>query len=495
MTGGEGTLTGRIIGAHHVGELIGTGPLAEVYQARHPGLPQPVALKVFVSAVAADSLYVETMREIVGRSRHLEADDVLPVYDIGRDGEFLFLSMPLMRESLRDVVRSAAPLPLHRAVPLLRQIAYGLSVAHAAGIIHLDLKPENVLLDADGQAYISDFGIGRDLTPESIERRSLTTLASLIGTPAYMAPEQLRGHPTDQRADVYALGVIFYEMLTGVTPFSGNTIYEVAAQVLTRRIPPPSQHVAGIAPLVERAVLRALTRDPAERWPTVQRFMVGLNAALPARPDLSDGLNVVPGGPAQVHARPVTPPHLLMATEGTAQGEAGADGIADEAVRDNASTRKAPDRANSANSANSPDLFGNSGTVVVPDLRLFHVDPLPPQSKRGWHMRLLLLGIALALVGILILGGALLANAAQPTHNKSGAGTSTPLATMTPAQGNSETLTMPYPAAKRAATGAPSPTPPHARGDRDANANANASRHGNVSVSAHAYALFHVVRP
>src|SRR6185312_3673478 len=259
---------------------------------------------------------------------------------------------------------------------------------------------------------LSDFGVGRDLSPESVERRSLGTLSSLIGTPAYMAPEQLRGQPADQRADVYALGVIFYEMLTGAPPYSGNTIYDVAAKALTTPIPPPSQQAAGINPLLERAILRALARDPAERWPTVQRFIVGLNATLPVRPDAPH----IPG--RSFTTMPLTP-HML--------GEY-APLIGDEVAIDEVSTEKFPVQSEAAAADESAGSTEGSGALPTPDLRLFRVRSRSDSANGRRSLALLLLCAALLLLGIVGIGGALLANAAQ-----SGVATPTrPPATLAP---------------------------------------------------------------
>jgi serine/threonine protein kinase len=433
MAGGEGALAGRIVGTYQVGELIGAGSLAEVYHAQHPGLPWPVALKVFSPGVAANTLYMATMRDIAMRASLLNAGHILPVHSFEQADNLLYLSMPLLHESLRSVLLRANILPLYRAVPLLRHIAYGLAAAHAAGIIHRDLKPENVLLDHEGRAFVSDFGIGRDLPPEGVERRSLTTLASLIGAPAYMAPEQLRGLPTDQRTDVYALGVIFYEMLTGTTPYSGATIYEVAAQALTRPIPPPSQHGAGITPPLEQAMLRALARDPAERWPTVQRFIVGVNAALPIQPDAPTGPDAMPERVARGFATmPISPATAATALPTNLFAR---EGAADDDEREQ-----------------------RSGAPVVPDLRLFRVDPLPPLPTRKGSSGLFLAALALLALGVLGMGGALLVNAAQSPHNTVATPTSPP-ATLAPTQPHIGPLVTAIPTATLPP--APKPTATH----------------------------------
>jgi serine/threonine-protein kinase len=272
-----------------------------------------------------------------------------------------------------------------------------------------------------------------------VERRSLGTLSSLIGTPAYMAPEQLRGQPADQRADVYALGVIVYEMLTGAPPYNGNTIYDVAAKALTTPIPPPSQLVAGINPLFERAILRALARDPTERWPTVQRFIVGLNTALPVRPDASH----IPG--RTFTTMPLTP-HML--------GEF-APVIGDEVAIEEVSTEKFPAQSGAAPADKSVGSAGSSGALPTPDLRLFRVRSRADSPNGRRSFALLLLCAALLLLGIVGIGGALLANAAQsgvamPTH---------PPATLVPTHPIIGPLNTPFPTATPKPTAAPRPKP------------------------------------
>jgi serine/threonine-protein kinase len=224
-----------------------------------------------------------------------------------------------------------------------------------------------------------------------------------------MAPEQLRGLPTDQRSDVYALGVILYEMLTGSPPFSGATIYEVATQALTTPVPPLAQRGAGMPPLLERAIMRALARDPTARWPTAQRFIVGIDAALPAplaqpvQPDTSDAGDGAPSQPAR--------PQMTVPLP--------AIGV-DAELSDTSSD--APAVADEVGDATLADLsLGGTSTGVMRDLRLFRVDPLPPLPARKRPTSLLLLGVVFLLLGALAAGGALLAHAAQTSQGNPGA--------------------------------------------------------------------------
>jgi serine/threonine protein kinase len=439
MAEGEGALKGKIIGGYQVGDLIGVGPLAEVYSAWHPGLAQTVALKVFSSAVAAKPAYAQRLRETATHAARLDARHILPLYGFAQDGDALYLAMPLMPQSLRALLRRSHQLPLTQAAPLLRRIGHGLAAAHAGGILHRDLKPENVLLDTQGNLFVSDFGIGYDLPPDSAERDALGLLASLIGTPAYMAPEQLHGQPTDQRTDVYALGVIYYEMLSGSPPFRGNTIYEVAAQALTRRVPSLSKQIA-ISPLVDKALLRALARDPAERWPTVQRFLVGLDAVLPATldepaapGDVADSAADVtsasaPERPQEPRRRAFTTTPLPAVTPDTP------DVPPRNAESHGAATTRLPIDELADETPAEDEPASNSGMLPTPDLRLFRVDPLPPISMQRRPTMLLLAAVALLMLAVLVSGGVLLANAAQSAQPKAGGVPTSPPATLAPTQ-------------------------------------------------------------
>jgi serine/threonine protein kinase len=276
-----GALIGQWLGDYQLQGVLGVGGMAEVYQARDAVLDREVAVKVLPLALAADPSYVERFRNEAHAVGALNHPNIVPIHHFGEQGPYLYLVMPLMKESLRDRLQRSVPLPVEEAVQIAVQVLSGLGAAHAHGVVHRDVKPENILLDENGVAKLTDFGIARRIT---IRRASGgPTLAGTglpVGTPHYMAPEQLRGEDLDQRADIYALGSVLYEMLTGLPPHIADTPYEVASLVLTAPIAPPSQRNPAIWPELEQALLRSLNRKPDERYATATSFAEALQDAL-----------------------------------------------------------------------------------------------------------------------------------------------------------------------------------------------------------------------
>jgi serine/threonine protein kinase len=279
ITGGG--LTGQWLGDYQLQGVLGVGGMAEVYQARDAVINREVAVKVLPLALAADPSYVERFRNEAQAVGALNHPNIVPVHSFGEQGPLLYLVMPLMKESLRDRLLRSAPLPVEDSVQIAVQILSGLGAAHAQGVVHRDVKPENILLDDNGVAKLTDFGIARRIT---IQRASGgPTLAGTglpVGTPQYMAPEQLRGEDLDQRADIYALGSVLYEMLTGLPPHIADTPYEVASLVLTANVAPPSERNPEIWPELEQVMLRALNRKPASRYANATSFAEALQDAL-----------------------------------------------------------------------------------------------------------------------------------------------------------------------------------------------------------------------
>lgn len=250
----------------------GRGGMGVVYQARDRETGEVVAVKVLRPDIAADRVSAERFVNEVRLSRRITHRHVCRVYDFSRAGSTAFLTMEFVEgESLRGLVERLGAVPPGKGVRIARQICAGLAEAHSQGIVHRDLKPENVMLDRSGNVRIMDFGIARLLETDA------TATVGIMGTPAYMAPEQAEGREIDARTDIYALGLILYELFTGRPAFSGDTPVAIALKQI--RETPPSRRtvVAGIPPALEQIVMRCLEKDPRRasrrpkrsmpRWP------------------------------------------------------------------------------------------------------------------------------------------------------------------------------------------------------------------------------------
>lgn len=287
---GGGELQGQQLGVFVLQSLLGSGGMAEVYRALDPRLNRLVAVKVLPPILAADPNYVARFRTEARRVAALNHPHIVPVYHYGEEvikrQRLLYQVMPILRESLRDRLDREGTLPLAVAGRIVVEIASALEAAHEMGLVHRDVKPENILLDQKGKAMLTDFGIAREAMflrrPGVMQTLAATGLP--VGTPEYMAPEQLRNGPVDQRADVYGLGTVLYELLTGVVPHEAETPYEVAALVLTAPLIPPSKHNPNISRKLEATVMRALARQPEDRFLDARSFAEALAAAI-AEPD------------------------------------------------------------------------------------------------------------------------------------------------------------------------------------------------------------------
>ncbi len=290
---GHGELVGQRLGRYQLDELLGAGGMAEVYRAhdvvrrtnRSPA--PPVAVKVLPENLAQDEGYVRRFREEVARVRKLGSrSNIVQVLDAGEDHGLLYLVMPLFKESLRDRMSRYGKPPIAVAVRIARQIADALDTAHQRNIVHRDVKPENILLDEHGDAYLTDFGIARDLTPR--QGGTLYTLSASglpVGTPEYMPPEQLLARHIDQRTDIYALGVVLYELLTEQVPFGAENPYQVAAKVVEEDLTPPRELNPAVPAALNDAVVWALQRNPADRYSDMREFDKALEQALRLPPN------------------------------------------------------------------------------------------------------------------------------------------------------------------------------------------------------------------
>ena len=244
--------------------MLGMGGMGVVYRATDLDLGIPVAIKVLRPEIAARPDAFERFRNELLLARQVSSPHVLRIHDIARDGARWLISMDLVEgKPLDRLLDERGPLPVDEALAIARQVALGLGAAHAQGVVHRDLKPSNVLVDAEGRAWVGDFGIARSLGGSG----GLTHTGQVVGTPDYLSPEQARAEPVDARSDLYTLGLVLYELLSGRLPFSGGTPAEAISQRMVARPPPIRQLRADVPAWVERLLDRLLQSRPSRRLP------------------------------------------------------------------------------------------------------------------------------------------------------------------------------------------------------------------------------------
>lgn len=256
-------LVGTLLdGRYRVDARIATGGMSTVYRGLDVRLDRPVALKVMDSRYAGDQQFLTRFQREARAIARLKDPGLVAIYDQGRDAAHPFLVMELVEGgTLRELLAERGPMPPHAAAAVLRPVLSGLGVAHRAGLVHRDIKPENVLIADDGEVKLVDFGLVR-----AIAEAGITSTSVILGTAGYLSPEQVAGAPTGPRSDVYATGILAFELLTGTTPFSGDSALAVAHQRLDHDVPPPSSVIAGVPEQFDAFIARATARNPADRF-------------------------------------------------------------------------------------------------------------------------------------------------------------------------------------------------------------------------------------
>lgn len=278
-------LLGSTLGGFRLSSLLGAGGMAEVYRGYDLQLQRDVAVKVLLRHVARDPRYVARFRNEAQRVAALRHPNIVPIFHFGEERGLLYLVMPMLKESLRDRMTREGTLDPVETIFLTIEVAMALDTAHSQGLVHRDVKPENILLNDEGRPLLSDFGIAREVEVlrDPTAARTLATSGMPIGTPAYMAPELLRGTAADHRVDVYGLGAVLYEMLAGRLPHEGVTAFDVAARALTEAPLPPTHYNPAIWPELEEVVLGAIASDPDQRYPDMSSLVEALRRAELAR--------------------------------------------------------------------------------------------------------------------------------------------------------------------------------------------------------------------
>lgn len=257
-------LVGQVIdGRYQVHARLARGGMATVYEATDLRLDRVVALKVMHQHLAEDPEFVSRFQREARAAARLSHPCVVGVFDQGRTGNFIYLAMELVPgRTLRDILHEFGPLAPEQALVILEPVLEGLAAAHQAGFVHRDIKPENVLISDDGRVKVADFGLARALSTT----RSKATQGMIIGTVAYLSPEQVEKGDADGRSDVYAAGILLYEMVTGDVPHAGESPLAVAYQHVHADVPAPSSVGPGIPAEIDALVVRATRRDPGLRY-------------------------------------------------------------------------------------------------------------------------------------------------------------------------------------------------------------------------------------
>jgi serine/threonine protein kinase len=290
-----------IAGRYELLDVLGRGGMGAVYRARDQLLERIVAVKVLPAEYADDPLLVERFEREARAAARLNHPNIVAVFDTGRDGTVRYIVMECVPgQSLAQLLNARGALPVAQAVGIAAQVADALGVAHAAGIIHRDIKPGNVMVEPSGQCKVLDFGIAR-LAADA----ALTQTASLLGSAPYMPPEMSLGRTADARSDIYSLGCVLYEMLTDRPPFRGDVAAAIINQHVNLPPTPPSELNTSVPAGLDALVLRMLAKDPADRPQSGAETAAALRALLRDQPTAATIAAVPPVAPAP--APPVVP--------------------------------------------------------------------------------------------------------------------------------------------------------------------------------------------
>ncbi len=262
-----------LVGRYELVERVGEGGMAVVYKAKDRLLNRFVAVKILRPEFARDDQFVDSFRKESQAAAGLQHPNIVSVYDVGREGDIQFIVMEFIDGmTLSDVIHKTGPMDYKEVVRISKQVASALNVAHQNNIIHRDIKPHNIMMTREGNVKLGDFGIAKAISEATM------TETKVIGSVHYFSPEQARGAYVDERSDIYSLGIIMYEMLTGKVPFDGENPVQVALMHINDDIVPPSQVVPGVPPALEKIVMKATDKFQTNRYRNAEELFADLDS-------------------------------------------------------------------------------------------------------------------------------------------------------------------------------------------------------------------------
>jgi serine/threonine-protein kinase len=264
MTQAQRTLNNR----YELQAKIGDGGMAVVYRALDTQLNRTVAVKILRDTYASDPAFLQRFKREAQSAASLAHPNIVNVYDVGQDGDLNYIVMEYIEGvNLKDMINKEAPLPTQQALEITAQICDAIGYAHSRGLIHRDIKPQNILIDRSGRVKVTDFGIAKSQGDMTLTQTGIT-----LGTVHYFSPEQAKGQPATPQSDIYSIGVVLYELLTGRIPFESDSPVALAIKHIEETPPPPRRYNPNIPPELEQLVLRALSKNPAQRYPSAAAF-------------------------------------------------------------------------------------------------------------------------------------------------------------------------------------------------------------------------------
>lgn len=264
-----------LAGRYELIEKIGDGGMAIVYKAKDRLLKRFIAVKILKPEFVQDIKFVENFRKESHAAASLSHPNIVSIYDVGQEGKINYIVMELVTgKTLNDLIKEEAPMDYRKAADIAKQIAAGLSAAHKKGIVHRDVKPHNILMTEDGIAKITDFGIAKAVTNTTIVDSGKD---NVMGSVHYFSPEQAKGANVDEKSDIYSLGMVLYEMLTGRVPFDGDNPVTIALMQINEPVTPPSVFNHNVPPGLERIVMKAVEKQPKDRFASADEMITALD--------------------------------------------------------------------------------------------------------------------------------------------------------------------------------------------------------------------------